>query len=94
MKPVEATTVSKMEAGKKRTWKLHQLADELFKWSAYLQQSAERFEEELNTFGNKGVFATNSETKLYKDTLESLATLRKEGAQLKVRARRLHGPRR
>lgn len=83
-----------MEAGKKQTWKLHQFADELHKWSAYLQQSAERFEEELETFKAKGVFVTAAETKLHKDTLESLALLKKEGAQLKVRARRLHGPRR
>jgi hypothetical protein len=86
--------VSRMDAGTKKTWKVHQLAEELYKWSAYLQQSAERFEEELTALNAKTLFVTSQETKLYKDLVAGLATLKKEGAQLKVRAHRLHGPRR
>jgi hypothetical protein len=94
MEPSANVKVSRLDAGSKRTWKLHQLADELYRWSAYLQQSAERFTEELENYGKRDVFTTNTEAKAYKDTLESLALLKKEGAQLKVRSRRLQGPRR
>lgn len=94
---MEATTpagIKKLDAGSKKSWKLHQLVDELQKWSAYSQQSAERFEEELLRYGKDHVFVMSSEANAYKDALEALGVLKKESARLKTRSRRLHGPRR
>lgn len=88
-----ATTgkVSKLDAGSKKTWKLHQTLNELQKWSAYLQQSAERFDEELAQF--KSTFLSTTETKVYKEVSEALRLMKKESALLKSRANRLRGPR-
>jgi hypothetical protein len=83
--------VSKLDAGSKKTWKLHQTLNELQKWSAYLQQSAERFDEELEQY--KSTFLSATEAKVYKEVSEGLRLMKKESALLKSRSNRLRGPR-
>jgi hypothetical protein len=86
--------LAKLDAGSKRTWKLHQTVDELQKWSAYLQQSAEKFIEEFTEYNARSVFVTSAEEQAFQETIASLDRLKKESALLKNRSRKLHGQRR
>lgn len=81
------------KANQKKTWKLHQTVDELQKWSSYLQQSAERFIEELNGHSSRLISLSLSEQKALSETLNGLQLLKKESALLKTRSRRLRPPR-
>ena len=86
--------VSKLDAGTKKSWKMHQTADELHKWSAYLQLSAERFIEEFTAHSSRLTSSSPMEAKVLREALDRLETLKKESGLLKVQARRLHGHRR
>jgi hypothetical protein len=83
--------ISKLDAGTKKTWKLHQTIDEIQTWSAYLQQSAERFAEELAGYNLRSTFVGAQELKAYQEVAAALATLKKESTLLKTKSRRLHG---
>lgn len=85
--------VSKLDAGTKKTWKLHQTVDELQKWSMYLQLSAERFIEEFGGYNSRLTFVSPPEQKAFKEVMDSLLILKKESTLMKTRSRRLHGPR-
>jgi tRNA(Leu) C34 or U34 (ribose-2'-O)-methylase TrmL len=93
MKPSAEVKVSKLDAGSKRTWKLHQTVDELQKWSVYLHQSTERFLEEFTGYNSRSIFVTTPEKKAYQDVMNALLLLKKESSLMKSRSRRLHGPR-
>lgn len=86
----ESIKLSKKDAGTKKTWKLHQTYEELHKWSAYLQLSAERFIEELEKLSAHRP-TTTREANAYNEVVAHLQTLKKESAALKTKARRLHG---
>lgn len=86
-----AGKVSKLDAGSKKTWKLHQTLNELQTWSAYLQQSADRFGEELEQF--KSTFLSPTEQKVFKEVMAALLLMKKESTLLKNRSTRLRGPR-
>jgi hypothetical protein len=83
------TVLSKLEAGRKRTWKMHQTFDDLQKWSAYLQQSSERFEEEMQKYSSS--FVLPMEQKLMKEIKGAFTLMKKESALLKSRVHRLRG---
>jgi hypothetical protein len=85
--------ISKLDAGTKKTWKLHQTVDELQKWSVYLQLSAERFIEEFGGYNSRSTFSSPHEQKAYKEVMDTLLLLKKESTLMKTRSRRLHGPR-
>jgi hypothetical protein len=93
MEPTADVKVSKLDAGSKKSWKLHQTVDELQKWSSYLQQSAERFIEELGGHNSRLTFLSPSEQKAFKETMDGLLVLKKESSLLKTRSRRLRGKR-
>jgi len=78
----------------RKSWKLHQTVDELQTWSAYLQQSAERFLEEFTKYSSRSIFVTTYEAKAFQETMDGLLLLKKESSLLKSRSRKLHGPRR
>ena len=78
----------------RKSWKLHQSVNELQTWSAYLQQSAERFIEEFTEYSSRSIFVTEYEAKAFRETMDGLALLKKESSLLKSRSRKLHGPRR
>lgn len=81
--------ISKLEAGTKRTWKLHQTLDEIQKWSVYLQMSSERFQEELTGYSSR---STLGSPKRFQETMDCLQTLKKNSAMLKTLSHRLRGP--
>lgn len=85
--------ISKLDAGTKKTWKLHKTIDELQQWTVYLQLSAERFIEEFAGFNSRSTFAMAHEQKAYKEVMDALQILKKESTLMKTRSRRLHGPR-
>lgn len=85
--------ISKLDAGTKKTWKLHQTVDELQKWSMYLQLSAERFLEEFAGFNSRSTFVLANEQKAFKEVMDALLILKKESTRMATRSRRLHGPR-
>ena len=91
METAPTKEIRKLDAGKKKSWKLHQTVDELQTWSAYLQQSAERFLEEFTAYNSRLTFVTDPEVKAFKETMEALQLLKKESSLLKNRARKLHG---
>jgi len=93
MELAKAGKVSKLDAGSKRSWKLHQTVNELQTWSAYLQQSAERFLEEFTAYNSHSTFVTTPEKKAYQAVMDALLLLKKESSLMKGRSRRLHGPR-
>ena len=86
--------VRKLDAGRKKAWKFHQTVDELQEWSAYLQQSAERFIEEFTKYNSNLTFVTEFEARAFRETMDGLALLKKESGLLKSRSRKLHGRRR
>lgn len=94
MKPAAEVLTSKLDAGSKKTWKLHQTVDELQTWSVYLQQSAERFLEEFTKYSSRSTFTSEFEAKAFRETMDGLRRLKKESTLLKNRSRKLHGPRR
>ena len=78
----------------RKSWKLHKSVDELQTWSAYLQQSTERFIEEFTEYSSRSIFVTTYEAKAFQETMDCLLLLKKESALLKNRSRRLHGQKR
>jgi hypothetical protein len=92
-KDVVKDTAAVLTKDARKTWKLHQTVDELQTWSAYLQQSAERFLEEFTKYSSRSIFVTTYEAKAFQETMDGLLLLKKESSLLKSRSRRLHGPR-
>lgn len=85
--------ISQLKPEAKRTWKMHQTVDELYKWSAFLQMSAERFLEEFTEYNSRLTSLPTREKKVLQEAMERLQTLKKESSLLKAQARRLHGRR-
>jgi hypothetical protein len=83
-----------MDAGTKKAWKLHQLISEIQTWSAYLEQSAETFEAELEQRNTLKVFSTTPEKQVFKEVMQTLRELHTKSRLLRSRARRLHNPER
>lgn len=86
-------SISQLKPESKRTWKMHQTVDQLYKWSVYLQTSAETFLEEFTEHNSRLTSLSTREKKVLQEAMERLHVLKKESSLLKAQARRLHGRR-
>lgn len=80
--------VRKLDAGKKREWKLQKTVQELRTWTQYLQTSAEAFTDDLSRF-NSSSPSTLKDEKKWTAVMEDLKELKQRSSSLKAKLRRM-----
>ena len=77
----------RIPAEDKRKWKLQQTVNDLQKWTAYLQTSAETFLGEFTQYSSSST--SDAQKKKYDAIRENVAILKKESTSLRAKLRRL-----
>lgn len=78
----------KLDAEKKREWKLQKAVQELRTWTTYLQTSAEAFNNELSRF-NSSSPSTLKDQKKWTAVMDDLKELKQRSSSLKAKLRRM-----